>query len=114
MTNLASTPASGNALLDDRPSSWRSTFWVGVSVLLGVTAVLVSLSVLRNDGHLVYALDDAAIHMSMIRNLAEHGTWGVVPHEYVSASSSPGWELLMVGPVWLVPRLLNVLPLVVN
>jgi hypothetical protein len=114
MTDVTLTRAPSSAAGDPSRRSWSSTFIVGATALIVATAVLVVLSIVRNDGHLVYALDDAAIHMSMVKNLAEHGTWGVVPHHYVSASSSPGWVLLLLGPVYLLPGTLNVLPLVVN
>jgi hypothetical protein len=97
-----------------RSTSWGSAFVVGAAAVLLATGVLLVISVARNDGYLVYALDDAAIHMSMVKNLAEHGTWGVVPGEYVSASSSPGWAFLLVGPAFVFPRSLNVLPALFN
>ena len=40
-----------------------------------------------NDGHRVYALDDAFIRMAVARDLATHGTFAVTSYEF-SASSS--------------------------
>jgi hypothetical protein len=117
ITVTATSHADTGAAVDaatDRPAGWVGAFVVGTTAVVLTTAVFLVISVARNDGHLVYALDDAAIHMSMVKNLVDHGTWGVVPHEYVSASSSPGWELLLVGPASLMPRSLNVLPLLYN
>ena len=82
----------------------------GASVALVVVALLWWL-----DGHLVYVLDDAAIHLSVADRLAHDGTWGVVPGHFESASSSPLWTvlvsagLLVAGPAaqW-VPLALNV------
>jgi hypothetical protein len=47
------------------------------------------------DGTIGYALDDAYIHMAIAKNYAFHGIWGVSPFEPVSASSSPGWILIL-------------------
>jgi hypothetical protein len=64
-------------------------------------------------GSFVYPLDDAYIHMGVARNLAEHGTWGVNPDEFVSASSSPLWTTLLaalyalIGPSHVAPLVLN-------
>ncbi len=57
-------------------------------------AVLVQ-SLDQNGGRLIYALDDAYIHLSVARNWAQHGTWGVTRHEFSSCSSSPLWTLLL-------------------
>ena len=47
------------------------------------------------NGTFVYTLDDAYIHLTIGRTLAEHGVWGVSPREYSSASSSPLWTILL-------------------
>jgi len=47
------------------------------------------------NGTFVYALDDAYIHLTIGRTLAEHGVWGVSPREFSSASSSPLWTILL-------------------
>jgi hypothetical protein len=46
-------------------------------------------------GRLVYALDDAYIHMAVADNLAKHGSWGLNPGEFANASSSLLWTLLL-------------------
>jgi len=86
----------------------------GVGIQLGVTALLVAVVVVW-VGRLTYALDDAAIHLSMADRLAHDGTWGVVAGRFESASSSPLWTaltavgVLVAGPAaeW-VPLILNV------
>jgi len=70
---------------------------VGLAVLLVLVAALVAWSLPRSGGRLVYALDDAYIHMAMARNLAEHGVFGVTRHAFTSSSSSPLWTLLLAG-----------------
>jgi hypothetical protein len=52
-----------------------------------------------NNGFFCYALDDAYLHMAIARNLALHGVWGLNPGAFASASSSPGWTLLLAGAV---------------
>ncbi len=84
-------------------------------VTLGaVTFVLVAIGLWIDDGHFVYVFDDPAIHMSMARQLVEHGTWGVTAHHYSSASSSPGWTLLLAGFTFVLPFARDVLPLLLN
>jgi hypothetical protein len=67
-------------------------------VVLGVT-VLGSLRVAMSHtgGHLVYAVDDAYIHLAMARTLAESGVWGISPAQPAFASSSPGWTILLAA-----------------
>jgi hypothetical protein len=105
---VSEQPASAQRLGD------RALFWFGTAVTLAVSAVFVVLSLARNDGRLAFAFDDAAIHFSLVDNLAFHGTWGVVPGHYVSASSAPGWDLLLVVPTRIAPWALGALALLVN
>lgn len=79
-----------------------------------VTALIVALSVHAADGHLVYVIDDPAIHMSMARQLAQHGTWGVTAGVYEPASSAPLWTALLGLIAWIIPSSLNLLPLLLN
>lgn len=67
------------------------------ALLLALVALLVWQGVRRNGGTLVYALDDAYIHMAVARNLVEHGTWGTDPHEFAPVTSSLTWPLLLAG-----------------
>lgn len=60
-------------------------------------AILVFLGVGMNAGHFVYPIDDTYIHMSIARSAATRGVWGVTPHEFTSATSSPIWTLLLTA-----------------
>lgn len=77
------------------------------SVLRQQPAVLVSLlfcaviftmysTVVRQTGGMfVYPLDDSYIHLALARTLVLHHNWGIGPTEFASASSSPGWTVLL-------------------
>ena len=67
-----------------------------VSLWLAVGWFLV-VSLEGTDGHLVYALDDAYIHMAMAKNIALHGVWGVTRYGFSSTSSSPLWLLVLTA-----------------
>jgi hypothetical protein len=65
-------------------------------VILCVTAGVIStLLILRENGHLVYALDDPYIQMAMAKNFALHGVWGITRFGFTSSSSSPLWTFLI-------------------
>jgi hypothetical protein len=87
--------------------------WGGAGYLLATFGVLLQ-ALGRTEGRLVYVIDDAAIHLSVAQNLAEHGTWGVVPGHFESASSSPVWTVLLAGWLRLVPGPDSVAPLALN
>lgn len=84
-----------------------------MAVFALAAAVLVAWSLRHSGGHLVYALDDAYIHMAMARNLAEHGVFGVTRYGFTSSSSSPLWTLTLAGLFALVGAR-DWLPLVLN
>jgi len=69
-------------------------------VLWSTVAFLLTFSLRRDGGRLVYALDDAYINMAMAKNLAQHGVWGVTPYGFTSSSSSPLWTLLLGLTYW--------------
>jgi hypothetical protein len=75
----------------------RSFFAWGAGAYLLVVAYFVVRAAATTDGAVVYAIDDAAIHQSIADNLVHHGTWGVVPGHFQSASSSPAWTVLLAG-----------------
>jgi hypothetical protein len=92
----------------------RAFFRIGAASSLLVTAVLLIASLVRNDGHLLYVIDDAGIHLSLAHQLAAHATWGPFPGHYASASSSPGWTLLLAGLSLGHTGVLQILPVALN
>ncbi len=46
-------------------------------------------SILKTDGHYVYLLDDAYIHLAMAKNFAFYEVWGMTRYQFSSTSSSP-------------------------
>jgi hypothetical protein len=104
----------------DRPSmtatgrpapAWRGDV-LAVVVFLAVLVVTCA-SIAGENGAFTYSLDDAYIHLAMAETLAEHGTWGIEPGVFESASSAPAWTAalaastaLPVDNAWL-PLLLN-------
>lgn len=46
-------------------------------------------------GSFVFPLDDSYIHLAVARSLALHHVWGIDGKTFASASSSPGWTVLL-------------------
>lgn len=98
---------------DELPTPGRVAAVLGGSFLAVSAAVLVVVLVAQ-DGTFTYAVDDAAIHLTLGRVLAEHGTFGIEPGVYESASSAPLWDLALapvmrVAPgAWWLPLLFEV------
>lgn len=91
---------------------WPLIFSFIVLVVLILTIYCISLS--QNDGFLVYALDDAYIHMSIAKNFALHNVWGVTKYGYTSSTSSILWTFLLsliyktFGVILSAPLILNI------
>jgi len=66
-----------------------------LAVAAAVLAVLYARIVRVCGGELVYGLDDAYIHLTLARNLVEHGSWGINAGEFASTSSSLLWPALL-------------------
>ncbi|HEY3142424.1 MAG TPA: hypothetical protein VGJ86_14900 [Acidimicrobiales bacterium] len=94
--------------------STRAFLGWGLAAYGLVLAVVLLMSLRTTDGRMIYVLDDPAIHLSMADTLAHHGTWGVVPDHFESASSAPLWTVLLAAWVRLVPGPSSVAPLILN
>ena len=70
---------------------WRSPVLLPAALFLASVGAALRASIPFTEGRLVYALDDAYIHMAVARNLAGHGVWGCTPYHFASASSSLLW-----------------------
>jgi hypothetical protein len=85
-----------------------------LALLFAVVVFLLIVSLDAQGGRLVYALDDPYIHMAIARHLVQDGVWGVTPHTFTAASSSPLWTLLLAasyaltGPNEVAPLILNI------
>jgi hypothetical protein len=69
--------------------------YASILILFVFLALLLATSFYQNQRHLVYALDDAYIHMAMARNFSHYGVWGVTRYAFTSSSSSILWTLLL-------------------
>ncbi len=120
MTNVLNTPVADiqpKAGLERVLNIIRPYISAALAALVFLAFIVdtVNQSTALNENHLVYGLDDAYIHMSIARNFAEHGVWGITPYAYSSTTSSPLWTL-MIAAVYVfsgvnewVPLLLNIL-----
>jgi hypothetical protein len=109
-------PETTSAAVSQPPdrSDRRRFVWVAGGTTLFTVAVLLVGSLLKTDGHFLYVFDDTAIHLSIVRQLLHHGTWGVTSGHYASASSSPGWTLLLAAFTAVLPFAKTALPLLLN
>lgn len=96
------------------PSAARSFFAVGAGAYVLTVAGMIAVGLGVTGGRLVYAIDDAAIHLSVAQRLAENGTWGVEAGHFESASSSPLWTVLLAAWIKLLPGPITVAPLILN
>ena len=48
-----------------------------VVILCVTVGVISTILILRENGYLVYALDDPYIQMAMAKNFSQHGVWGI-------------------------------------
>ena len=71
----------------------RLVFAVSTASFFAAIAVWL-VRTIATTGSLVYAFDDAYIHLTVADQLARNGTWGVEDGVFQSASSAPGWNLL--------------------
>ena len=84
---------------------------IAAFILLVAACILVSLHL--NNANFVYPLDDTYIHMTIARNLALHGNWGMNPAVFASASSSILYTLLLAS-AFLIGGVNELVPLGLN
>jgi hypothetical protein len=66
-------------------------------IAAAASAVFFLLILRATGGRLIYGLDDAYIHLSIAKHIAQNGVWGVTPFGFSSSSSSILWPLLLAG-----------------
>ncbi|MEH0158274.1 hypothetical protein V6R21_29710 [Limibacter armeniacum] len=78
-------------------SSKQNLYVVGfiASILIILANFLYAQSL--TESQWVYPLDDTYIHMSIGKNIANHGVWGVTANQFAPASSSILYSILMAG-----------------
>jgi hypothetical protein len=84
---------------------------IAAFILLVAVCILVSLKM--NNATFIYPLDDTYIHMTIARNLALHGNWGMNPEVFASASSSILYTLLLAS-AFLIGGVNELVPLGLN
>ncbi len=100
------------SLINERP---RIVLPIALLALL-IPVALIEYQVTRHTGGtLMYPLDDTFIHLTIAKNLALHGNWGITSGEFQSASSSLLYTLLLAilikiftVQVW-IPLVVNIL-----
>jgi len=81
----------------DRRSSSLLPFVAAALLFVSLLLLVLYQSYSANQSHLVYALDDAYIHMAIAKNLTLHGVFGVTRYHFSSSTSSPLWTLLLAA-----------------
>jgi len=95
--------------------NWRASWPLVLCVAAVTTSVVFSVraSLAETHGRLVYAVDDAYIHMAVAKNLVRHGVWGCTPFHFSSSSSSPLW-IVVLAAAYLAAGVRDYLPLILN
>ncbi len=71
------------------------SLWISLSIFFAVCIIYYMLSIPKTDGHYIYPIDDAYIHLAMAKNFALYEMWGVTRYKFSSTSSSPLFTLLL-------------------
>jgi hypothetical protein len=99
------------------PASWRrvcrSPLLPSLALFFVSLAVALHEAMKGTDGHLIYSVDDAYIHMAVAKNLARSGLWGCTPFHFSSSSSSLLWTFVL-GVAYRLFGVRDVVPLVLN
>lgn len=89
------SPAMNSVREPTAKAQWLILSAAGV-LYFGVCFYLLRAQMLLTGG-LTYPLDDTYITMALAKNFALHGVWGITRNHFASASSSPGFVLLLAG-----------------
>ncbi|MCX6154681.1 MAG: hypothetical protein NT007_11015 [Candidatus Kapabacteria bacterium] len=73
----------------------KANFFFPVSLLFISLLPMLFLIFRVNQGNFIYITDDAYIHLAIVKNFVEHFIWGVTKFEFVSASSSILYPLIL-------------------
>jgi hypothetical protein len=95
ITTGPSTNQDDGRITAARPIRWALALAVGVFLVVGGWLLLRSLEV--NQGHFVYPLDDAYIHMAIAKHWVCDGIFGITKYEFTPATSSPLWIVLLTA-----------------
>lgn len=74
-------------------SDIRNQRWIVGSLTLVIAAIFISVGYLQNGPG--FPLDDAWIHQTYARNLAQSGQWEYLPGQQSAGSTSPLWTMLL-------------------
>lgn len=69
--------------------------WVWINALLVTISISVYVLMSSRTQSIGFPLDDAWIHQTYARNLAEFGEWSFIPGTPIAGSTSPLWTLLI-------------------
>ncbi len=76
-------------------SKGAKSFLISFMICSAICAGYYVNSIAKTDGHYVYLIDDAYIHLAMAKNFALHGVWGITQYAFSSTSSSPLFTYLI-------------------
>lgn len=76
-------------------NSSRNSFIISFTISAAIYLYYYWNCVSKAEGHYVYLIDDAYIHLSMAKNFALYHVWGVTRHQFSSTSSSPLFTYLI-------------------
>lgn len=68
---------------------------VWIVVIIGIVSVSFYLLAAGVTYRMGFPLDDAWIHQTYARNLAEYGEWSFIPHQLSGGSTAPLWSVLL-------------------
>jgi hypothetical protein len=101
------------SLLAHARAVWRSPLLLPLALFLVSLAAALRAGLQSTGGRLIYAVDDAYIHMAVARTLASHGIWGCTPFHFSSSSSSLLWTFTL-GVAYRVFQVNDWVPLALN